>query len=375
MDNNRSNDTRMKRKKNKNVHKIRIPVVLGIAVAFLALFIFSLYYYILPKNIDHEVVVLPQKTVSVEIKAKQSAFPVPTKNSKSITKQMPEPTIDSREPYTFIWMTDTQYYSKSYPEIFSSMTQWIVDNQKKLNIRYMIHTGDIVDSKNEPGQWENAKKALGILYGKTPYLTVAGNHDIGGSNQDYSAYQDLLDSQKLETLSTFGSSYQNGQGRYDLLDIYNDSYIFMSMGYNVSQTEIDWMNDILKQYASRTAILCVHSYMNLDGSLTSDGEKLYTQVVVPNANVKFVLCGHRHGVNQYVEELDNNGDGITDRKVYQLIANYQVEPMGGGGYLTILTVDTKKREISFTSYSPYLKDYIYFDETPTLEAFTIPMDF
>ena len=47
--------------------------------------------------------------------------------------------------FSFAWITDTQNYPKAYPQIYDSMTQWIVDNKEKQNIQYVMHTGDIVD--------------------------------------------------------------------------------------------------------------------------------------------------------------------------------------------------------------------------------------
>ena len=32
--------------------------------------------------------------------------------------------------YTFVWMSDTQYYSESYPYIFDRQTQWIVEKAR-----------------------------------------------------------------------------------------------------------------------------------------------------------------------------------------------------------------------------------------------------
>jgi hypothetical protein len=287
----------------------------------------------------------------------------------------PAPTVDRPDPYRIVWMSDTQGYAEFFPEIFASMTKWTVDNAKDMNIRYMIHTGDFVNHSDVPEEWENAESALAVLNGTIPYLTVAGNHDTGGDGQDYSAYLDFVALEDFKSLPTFGGFYKNGQGRYDLLDIGGYPVILMSMGCNVDDDAIDWMNGMLKTYSDRPAILCAHGYIDVNGDLTSDGTDLYEKVVATNNNVKLVLCGHRHGVGRFTAEFDDNGDGRTDRTVYEILSNYQDEPQAGSGYLNILTFDTQKREIGFTSYSPYLKDFLLFDDDPGLESFSIPMDF
>lgn len=36
-----------------------------------------------------------------------------------------------------------------------------------------------------------------------------------------------------------------------------------------------------------------------------------------------VLCGHYHDSETLIDEMDDDGDGIADRKVYQMLADYQ----------------------------------------------------
>ena len=45
-------------------------------------------------------------------------------------------------------MPDTQHYSESFPAIFTSQTQWIVDNKDARNIVFVTHEGDIVNQNN-----------------------------------------------------------------------------------------------------------------------------------------------------------------------------------------------------------------------------------
>ncbi|MDD3212363.1 MAG: metallophosphoesterase [Eubacteriales bacterium] len=288
-------------------------------------------------------------------------------------------TPEAGPPATIVWMSDTQGYSRSYPEIFESMTNWIVDQQDALNIQYVLHTGDVVDNFDDMRQWENAKKALSVLEGKVPLFVVAGNHDIHGTNQEYGAYLELFGEKRFETLPTFGGAYRSGRGRYDLVSIEDVPVIFMStgygMGYGVDDDAITWINEILQQYSDRFAILCFHSYIDPDESFSTDGGVLFEKVVKKNPNVGLVLCGHRHGVNHTAVQLDDNGDGTPDRTVYQMVADYQDESKSGGGYLGLLTFNRTERTISVNTYSPYLDDYICNDGKKELEEFTLPWDY
>jgi predicted MPP superfamily phosphohydrolase len=282
-------------------------------------------------------------------------------------------------PATIVWMSDTQGYSRSYPEIFESMTNWIVDQQDALNIQYVLHTGDVVDNFDDMRQWENAKKALSALEDKVPLFVVAGNHDIHGITQEYDAYLELFGEKCFGSLPNFGGAYRSGRGRYDLVSIEGVPVIFMlvgyGMGYGVDDEAMTWMNEILQEYSDRFAILCFHSYMDPNGSFSTDGGVLFENVVKENPNVGLVLCGHRHGVNHTAVQLDDNGDGTPDRTVYQMVADYQDESKSGGGYMGLLTFSRADRRIIVKTYSPYLDDYICNDDQKELELFMLPWDY
>ncbi len=51
------------------------------------------------------------------------------------------------ENFTVVVLPDTQFYSESYTGIFDNQTQWIVNEQKNLNVVFVTHEGDIVNQK------------------------------------------------------------------------------------------------------------------------------------------------------------------------------------------------------------------------------------
>ena len=87
------------------------------------------------------------------------------------------------EDFTIIVLPDTQYYSQSYPTIFSAQTQWIVDNRSALNIVYVAHEGDLVNIASSTTQWSRADAAMSLLENPIttglpegiPYGVVPGN--------------------------------------------------------------------------------------------------------------------------------------------------------------------------------------------------------
>lgn len=304
-------------------------------------------------NIEAEI---PTSTYIADVEPTNTPTPVITS----------EPTPEPFDPYVIAWLCDTQGYSAYKPKIFSTMATWIVDNAEAMNIQYVLHTGDIVDSCDSPRQWENAQEALSILDDHVPLFTVAGNHDINSGEHEYASYLKYFGQDRYSGLDTYGGSYRDGRGRYDLININGQDVIMITIGYSVVSKDIEWVNETLEQYSDRTAILCVHGYMAPDGSFTCDGRILYPDVVAVNSNLKLVLCGHRHGNAHNTVMFDDDGDGVEDRRVDQVLFNSQTSRDYGGGYLRLVSFDSQANEIRFTAYSPY------YDESSELEEFSIP---
>ncbi|SFL80605.1 Calcineurin-like phosphoesterase [Gracilibacillus orientalis] len=91
--------------------------------------------------------------------------------------------------YTFAWMSDTQYYSESYPYIYERQTEWIAEQQEEMKIEYVIHSGDLVDEADQEYQWDHAAEYMRTLDdAEVPYGVLAGNHDVLQKTGDYSEY-------------------------------------------------------------------------------------------------------------------------------------------------------------------------------------------
>lgn len=88
------------------------------------------------------------------------------------------PVPDDLTPFTLVVLPDTQYYSASYPNIFTSQTQWIKDNKEALNIVFVLHEGDLVNTVTVDMEWQRANTSISILDGFVPYTLAAGNHDM-----------------------------------------------------------------------------------------------------------------------------------------------------------------------------------------------------
>lgn len=278
--------------------------------------------------------------------------------------------------YTFVWMSDTQFYTEIWPHIFESQVNWIRDNEDEMNIKYVSHTGDIVNEENEPYQWQRADQYMGVLdQVNIPYGVLAGNHDLTPDN-DYKYFVQYFGENRFKDKPYYGESYKNNRGHYDLISSHGNDYIMVTMGWDIGEEEIAWMNRVLKKHPDRKAILSFHDYLQANGTRSLTGDTIFQKVVVPNKNVIAVLSGHYTGSEKLVDEIDDDGDGTPDRKVYQMLSDYQGFEEGGQGYMKLLHVDTSSNKILVKTYSPYKDDYNYFDpeEYPEKDEFTIDLD-
>lgn len=286
------------------------------------------------------------------------------------------------ENFTLLWTTDPQWYSFAYPEILTHQNDWVVDNCERLGIEYILHTGDFVDLPDKTEQWQTVTAE----YAKwddagIPYGVLAGNHDVSGT--DYSAFSSYFGASRYKNNAWYGGDYQNNKGHFDLLTLGGVDFLFLYMGYGTpADADIAWMNSVLEQHSDRIAFLMFHEFLDAEGNRTAVGETYFERVVLPNANVRMVLCGHNYTAARRSDSIDDNGDGTPDRTVHQLIANYQDTPKGGNGYMRFMEFDTQNGTVLCRTYSPYLDDFNYFENDSAnmdiygwQDEFTLDFDF
>jgi len=263
--------------------------------------------------------------------------------------------------FSIVVLPDTQNYvnllDAGTPEMFTSQTQWIADNAATMNIVFVTHEGDLTDNTDRPelgdvpAEWERANTSMTLLDGIVPYGLLPGNHDFSTTETDY--YNTNFPYTRYVSEPWYGDHYPEGDeggndNNYQLFSAGGDDYIILHIEYNPNSSVTAWANTVLGTHSDRKAIITTHSYLNTNGSLTSDGGTIiWNDLVLPNDNVRFVLCGHISG-ERY--ELSTVGD----REVHQLLANYQSRTNGGDGWLRIMTFEPDADEVHVQTYSPWL---------------------
>ncbi len=273
-----------------------------------------------------------------------TASPSPTPTATPTPSPTPVPT-----PFSLYWISDTQVYAYRYPKVFNKVFAYMANACAEQNALGVLMTGDIVDNRNAQRHWDNAKAAIGLIEGRLPLWCVAGNHDVGATKTDYSAFLAC----GFCAADEGDQLYQDGVCWYDTFTAAGEDVLLLGIGWQTDKEYLPWAKTVLTDHADLPAILLVHSFLTDKGNLTPMGKTLESELLSTCPNLRLVLCGHNDGSVRWAKTYE---DGHT---VNALMYNFQDDKKNGLGYLRILTFDPLFRSIHVTTYSPWFDDYDY----------------
>ncbi|WP_157078942.1 lamin tail domain-containing protein [Herbiconiux solani] len=277
--------------------------------------------------------------------------------------------------FTLGWETDTQYYNDTFYQHQLDINRFFLKERANLNLQYVFHTGDVVDNSADQHQWDNADAAYRLFDdAKLPYGVLAGNHDVGHKEDDYTEFSKYFGASRYENNPWYGESYLDNRGHFDLITAGGIDFMVVSMGWDPGDAEIAWMNEVIAKYPERKVIINLHEYMLTTGGLGPIPQRIMDEVVATNPNVMMVMSGHYHDAYTRTDEFDDDGDGTPDRTVYAMLFDYQGLAEGGLGFLRLLHFDNASSTVSVRTYSPSLDQFDSDDPSFTLadQEFTIP---
>ncbi|HEY0870989.1 MAG TPA: metallophosphoesterase [Acidothermaceae bacterium] len=286
-------------------------------------------------------------------------------------------------PYAIVVLPDTQYYAARYPAVFKAQTTWIVQQRGARAIAFVVHEGDLVDTE-DVAQWSVASDSMDILAdARVPYVLSMGNHDYAVGPSGWPTGRSTMIDQFFPVARFSGNSWFYGtldpahiENSYAVLEVPDTEahWLVVSLEFGPRDAVVKWADEVLKRHSRLPAIVVTHAYLYDDGTRydvvrrpdqkwnphrypivtqpggVNDGEEIWQKLILPNPNVEFVLCGHVLGKG-VARSTSTRPDGTI---VHEILANYQTLPIGGGGYLRILTFFPDSRVVHVETYSPYL---------------------
>jgi hypothetical protein len=293
--------------------------------------------------------------------------------------------LSSSDEFTVVVLPDTQFYSRSYPEIFRSQTQWIADNAAALRIKMVVGVGDVVQNGESDTQYHHAHAAVSILdRARIPYVLPVGNHDYMYSkpaSRDARKFNQYFGPARYSGYTWYRGGYPAGSNEnfYATLDFDGRRYLVLALEFSPRAAALEWASQVLAANRDREVIVTTHSHVNVDDTLVgrcdyasandmglandNDGDEVWQNFLSRHPNIVLTLSGHVHGVGR------RSQFGVNGNLVNQVLSNYQHETRGGNGYLRILTFRPSQNRIEVRTYSPYVRAW----RTDARNQFTIPM--
>ena len=175
--------------------------------------------------------------------------------------------------FSIIQITDTEFLSSTYPNLYSGLTNWIVDNAKSLHSEMVIHTGDIVHDPWNTTQLANADASMVPLVGRVPYIWLAGNHDLINDEGDgnastygyigvnYNSFSPAL----ISSEPYFVSNIFEGTSNAVKFSFQGYNFMVIAIAFDANSTVLDWAKNLIDSNPKTNVIVATHNFLNGEG--------------------------------------------------------------------------------------------------------------
>ena len=288
------------------------------------------------------------------------------------------------EPFTIAVLPDTQFYCDTRLKLsakwgngdlrryFFAQTEWVRDNQERLNIAFLAHEGDLVQA-DAPEEWAIAKEAMSVLDGKVPYCMCLGNHDMGFEKADNkyggnigvnrtTHFNTYFPREKFAKRQEFGGTFdpERHDNSWYHFEAAGMRFLIVSLECKPRDEVLDWANQVVARHPDHRVIVLTHAYMNPKKSRNTGGgvkakgntgEQTWQKFVKKHKNIFMVLCGHHSG------EAVRTDAGDHGNQVHQILCDYQNLNNGGESWLRYMVFKPEANKISIHTYNPALDKF------------------
>ncbi|MFH8250269.1 lamin tail domain-containing protein [Microbacterium sp. B2969] len=238
-------------------------------------------------------------------------------------------------------LTDTQYYSEAYPEVYAGEIAWILRNAQARKIGFAIHTGDLIQNWVDPDMREDRARRefaiasrfeAGLDEAGLPNSVLPGNHDNkrGVTNDLFNEY---FGPSRYAGRSWYGGSVapDDNSASWSWFQAGGARFVVLSLPYAYGEREIVFAEQVVAQHPDANIVIATHEHVapksegvaasrSNSSRWVSHADLLWNRVIAPNRNVVLVLSGHFHGIGAIVTE---DAGGIPGHTVVEALADYQ----------------------------------------------------
>lgn len=276
------------------------------------------------------------------------------------------------EDFSILIIPDTQAAATFHPDRLSRMADWIVEHAEALNVKMILHLGDVVNNgAQEVEQWLHHKAAFDrIDRAGIPLLFAIGNHDYDDmleESRSSATFNRYCGMARYKDRPWFGGVYeaQKSENVFARMDIAGRKFLFLALEFGPRDEVLDWAGQILEKYADHDAIVVTHAYLYPTGRRTqpgdrhnpkiykgahgaNDGEDVWRKCLKHHQNVKAVFSGHH-----IPEHISYRFDlGVQRNLVFQSFQNWQFAEYGGDARFRIMKVRPSSNQIELDVVNP-----------------------
>ena len=269
--------------------------------------------------------------------------------------------------FSFAVIPDTQLeVHDSSDTRFRERTQWLVDHRGDLDLRFVTHSGDVVDwDTPDHAQTAMASEALRPLEtAGIPYSLTIGNHDTqatgeGGSARDPSRTRELVrDTSVFNSYFTAGrygavrGAFEPGKvdNIYSTFDAGGRQWLVLNLELWPRVDAVTWARQVVAGHPRHNVIVVTHSYLTAAANISTRSDYgdtspryLFDHLIKVYPNIKMVFSGH---VGQAGQRTDRGLHGNKIVSYLQALTSRTTNPV------RLVEVDTATGTIASRLYAP-----------------------
>lgn len=269
--------------------------------------------------------------------------------------------------FTFAVYPDTQQeVLRAGDQRFASRGQWLADNRARLDLRFAVHVGDVVNwDTPDHIQYERARAALVPLQqAGIPYSLSPGNHDTAAVCAGGGACDPKRTRALVRDTSTFNRYFTaqsvNRQGSYERDKVDNTYQVYTAggVGWLVLNLELwprpgalSWAQRVVAAHPRHNVIVVTHSYLTSSGAISTSREYgdtapsvLARELVLKYPNVRMVISGH---AGRAGHRVDRGRAGNRVDTFLTTMHDNHTNPV------RLVQVDTRTNSLKTWVYSPW----------------------
>lgn len=280
----------------------------------------------------------------------------------------PVPAEDTATKFSFAVVPPTeQEVLRAGDRRFQDRSVWLVENQAALNLKFVTHTGDVVNwDTPDHVQYQRARSGLKPLEAAgIPYSLALGNHDTAAAcpeedtchgRKQGKAFRDTRTINKYFTAKQYGDvKGQFDKAKIDNLYAVHEAgglqWLVLTLEMSPRPEVVKWAAGVVAQHPDTNVVVVTHTYLSSSGKIDTFASNyggtspryLYDNLIKKYANVRLVFSSHVGGATDRVDT------GVHGNKIYTFLHHVH-DPTRNP--LRLVEVDTARKSLKTRVYAP-----------------------